>query len=81
MGRVSHPRAAYLIAALFIFAVEVVIALYVRDDFVRPYLGDVLAVMLVYCAVRTVGFGVLDLVAYAAGGVVVVAAEAVLRRR
>ena len=30
------------------------IALFVRDRFVRPYLGDVLAVMLVYCGLRTV---------------------------
>lgn len=33
---------------------EVLIALYVRDRFVRPYLGDVLAVMLVYCGLRAV---------------------------
>jgi len=32
----------------------VVIALYVRDRFVRPYLGDVLAVVLVYCGLRAV---------------------------
>lgn len=30
------------------------IALFVRDRFVRPYLGDVLAVVLVYCGLRTV---------------------------
>jgi hypothetical protein len=34
--------------------VEVAIALFVRDRFVRPYLGDVLAVVLVYCGLRTV---------------------------
>lgn len=33
---------------------EVLIALFVRDRFVRPYLGDVLAVILVYCGLRTV---------------------------
>lgn len=31
-----------------------VIALFVRDRFVRPYLGDVLAVVLVYCGLRAV---------------------------
>ncbi|MEP9360768.1 DUF2809 domain-containing protein [Sphingomonas sp. KR3-1] len=36
------------------FAVEVIIALFVRDRFVRPYLGDVLAVVLVYCGLRAV---------------------------
>ena len=30
------------------------IALFVRDGFVRPYLGDVLAVILVYTALRAV---------------------------
>lgn len=33
---------------------EVAIALFVRDRFVRPYLGDVLAVLLVYCGLRAV---------------------------
>jgi len=31
---------------------EIAIALYVRDAFVRPYLGDSLAVVLVYLALR-----------------------------
>ncbi len=35
-----------------LFAVEVIIALFVHDRFVRPYLGDVLAVVLVYCGLR-----------------------------
>lgn len=33
---------------------EICIALFVHDRFVRPYLGDVLAVMLVYCGLRAV---------------------------
>jgi len=44
----------YLIAALVIFLIEVVIALYVHDDFVRPWVGDVLVVVLLYCFVRGV---------------------------
>ncbi|MBQ9126806.1 MAG: DUF2809 domain-containing protein [Thermoguttaceae bacterium] len=35
-------------------AVEVLIALYVRDRLVRPYLGDVLVVILLYCLVRSI---------------------------
>lgn len=31
-----------------------IIALYIRDRFIRPYLGDVLAVVLVHCALRAV---------------------------
>lgn len=45
-------RKNYLIAALAIFIIEVLIALYVHDDFVRPWVGDVLVVVLLYCLVR-----------------------------
>lgn len=42
----------FLLSILF-FVIEVLIALYVKDDFIRPYVGDYLVVMLIYCAVRT----------------------------
>lgn len=45
-------RLAYAFAALAIFGVEVLIALFVRDGFVRPYVGDMLAVALVYAGLR-----------------------------
>ncbi len=44
----------YFILAIFLFIIEVLIALFVRDRFIRPYVGDFLVVMLIYCAVRTV---------------------------
>lgn len=47
-------RPRYALAAFLLFLVEVAIALWVRDRFVRPYLGDVLAVILVYLAFRAV---------------------------
>lgn len=47
-----NSRGLYLIAAIGLFAIEVLIALFVRDDFVRPYVGDVLAIGLVYTALR-----------------------------
>jgi hypothetical protein len=47
-------RLRYALAALVLFAIEVFIALFVRDAFIRPYVGDVLAVMLVYCALRAI---------------------------
>lgn len=47
-------RPGYALAAAGLFAVEVLIALYAHDRFVRPYLGDVLAVILVYCGLRAV---------------------------
>lgn len=46
-------RLWYLCAAVVIILAEVFIARYVHDDFVRPYLGDVLVVIAVYTLVRT----------------------------
>lgn len=43
----------FFLLALALFLIEVLIALYVRDAFVRPYVGDYLVVMLMYCAVKT----------------------------
>lgn len=43
----------YFGLTLLIFCVEVLIALYIHDSFVRPYLGDVLVVILIYCFVKS----------------------------
>lgn len=45
-------RLWYLGGAAVLLIAEVLIGLYVRDGFVRPYLGDVLVVVLLYCLVR-----------------------------
>lgn len=45
-------RLFYLLCFIVILAVEVFIGMYVRDAFVRPYLGDALVVVLIYCFVR-----------------------------
>lgn len=39
-------------AALALLTIEILIAAFAHDRFVRPYLGDVLAVMLVHFALR-----------------------------
>ena len=39
--------------AVLIFCVEIMIALFVNDTFVRPYLGDVLVVILIYCFLKS----------------------------
>jgi hypothetical protein len=44
----------YFGLAFLIFIVEVLIALFIRDNFVRPYLGDVLVVILIYCFVKSI---------------------------
>ncbi len=47
-------RITYLIAFIVLFVIEVIIALYVHDRVIRPYVGDVLVVMLIYCFVRVI---------------------------
>lgn len=47
-------RFIWAAAFLVLLATEVCIALFVHDSFVRPYLGDVLAVVTVYCGARIV---------------------------
>ena len=47
-------RKHYALIFLFLLGIEVVIALFVHDNFVRPYLGDVLVVVVVYAFARTV---------------------------
>ena len=42
----------YFGLTILIFLIEVLIARYVHDQFVRPYLGDVLVVMLIYCFIK-----------------------------
>jgi hypothetical protein len=122
---VADMRKVHAVAALILFVVEVLIALFVKGGFVRPYLGDVLAVMLVYAVLGAVtplgmaaalctalgialvielaqalnligalgladnqlarvvlggAFDMLDVAAYVAGGMVVLAVEFGLRR-
>lgn len=43
----------YFALTILLFVVEVLIALFVRDRFVRPYVGDVLVVILIYYFVKT----------------------------
>lgn len=48
----SKKRFIYGIIALVIFLSEVYIALFVSDDFIRPYFGDVLVTALICCFIR-----------------------------
>lgn len=43
----------YFIVSVVIFIIEVLIALYVHDQIVRPYIGDVLVVILIYCFIKS----------------------------
>lgn len=42
----------YFFAALILFLSEIYIAIYVNDAFIRPFFGDFLATILVYCFLR-----------------------------
>jgi hypothetical protein len=46
-----NPR--YFLLAFTLFIIEVLIALFVHDSFIRPYFGDYLVVILIYCSVRS----------------------------
>ncbi|QBZ98276.1 ribosomal maturation YjgA family protein [Flavobacterium sangjuense] len=43
----------YFALTISLFIIETLIALYVHDNFVRPYFGDVLVVILIYCFVKS----------------------------
>ena len=47
-------RPSYALATIAVLGIEIAIARFVHDDFVRPYLGDSLAVVAVYLALRAV---------------------------
>ena len=49
---IMKKRILYLTATIVLLIIEVLIALYVHDDFVRPYVGDMLVVVVVYTFVR-----------------------------
>ncbi|MCC8028003.1 MAG: DUF2809 domain-containing protein [Clostridium sp.] len=42
----------YTAAFLLLLLIEIMIGIYVHDAFIRPYLGDVLVVLLIYFFVR-----------------------------
>lgn len=48
----ANKRIAYGVAAAMLLITEVLIALYVHDSFIRPYIGDVLVVIVIYTFIR-----------------------------
>lgn len=48
----GKKRVAYGIITLFLLMIEVLIALFVHDDFIRPYVGDMLVVVVIYTFIR-----------------------------
>ena len=45
-------RITYLIATIILLCIEVIIALFIHDSFIRPYVGDILVVIVIYTFIR-----------------------------
>lgn len=54
MSRNTRLRLGYGLAALLLLVAEVLIALFVRDRFIRPYGGDILVTLLICCVIRVI---------------------------
>ncbi|MUT67415.1 DUF2809 domain-containing protein [Paenibacillus sp. NEAU-GSW1] len=44
----------YMISFILLFLAELVIALFLHDSFIRPYIGDMLVVVLMYCFIKSI---------------------------
>lgn len=54
MKYASAKRTKYLLCFILLLIVEICIALFVRDRFIRPYVGDALVTVLLCCLMRGV---------------------------
>lgn len=45
-------RILYITATLILLSIEVLIAMFVHDSFIRPYVGDMLVVIVIYTFIR-----------------------------
>ena len=48
-----HFNKTYFRLAILLFVIEVLMALFLHDDFIRPYFGDVLVVIFIYCTIKS----------------------------
>jgi len=53
MSSILKFNKRYFIIAVGIFVIEVVIALFIHDKIIRPYVGDFFVVTLIYCSVKS----------------------------
>ncbi len=49
-----NPRVSYALAFVLLFLTELIIALFVRDNFIRPYVGDILVTVLICSFIRII---------------------------
>ncbi len=50
----KRQRMKYLIGFIVLLCIEFLIAMYVHDTFIRPYVGDLLVVIVLYFMVRVI---------------------------
>lgn len=43
----------YLVFTIILFTIEILIAKFAHDEIIRPYIGDLLVVILIYCFVKS----------------------------
>lgn len=48
----NNKRKVYIVAFFLLLIMEILIASFVHDDFIRPYIGDMLVVGVVYTFIR-----------------------------
>ncbi len=53
MIKIITPNKHYLLLTLLLFIIEICIAKFFHDKFIRPYFGDLLVVILIYCFVKS----------------------------
>ena len=53
MGRLLKFNRLYFGLATVILGVEILIAKFAHDQIIRPYIGDLLVVVLIYCIVKS----------------------------
>ena len=53
MSSILKFNRLYFLLAILLFGIEILIAKYAHDQIIRPYIGDLLVVMLIYCFVKS----------------------------
>lgn len=47
-------RWQYFVLAIILLIKEILIAIFIHDNFIRPYVGDFLVVILIYCLLQSI---------------------------
>lgn len=53
-SKLLKKRLIFLAVFIFLFFIEVLIALYMHDDFIRPYVGDMIVTVVVWSFARII---------------------------